>query len=75
VLKGGTAVISDVGFVGPRESVLGVKDEIIFKVFTTGMPQRFEIAEGDVQFNSVVIDLGEDGKAKSIKRLDKVVII
>jgi metallophosphoesterase (TIGR00282 family) len=75
VLKGGTAVVSDVGFVGPMESVLGVKDEIIFKVFTTGMPQKFELADGEVQFNSVVIDLGENGKALDIKRLDKTVII
>jgi calcineurin-like phosphoesterase len=40
VLRDGTAFVSDVGFVGPRESVLGVKDQIIFDLFTTGMPQN-----------------------------------
>jgi metallophosphoesterase (TIGR00282 family) len=73
VLAKGTAFVSDVGFVGPQESVLGVKDEIIFKLFTTSMPQKFEVADGTCQFNSVIIDLSEDGFAKSIKRLDKVV--
>jgi metallophosphoesterase (TIGR00282 family) len=74
VLKKSTAYIGDVGFVGPRESVLGVKDEIIFDLFTTGMPQKFEVAAGECQFNSVVIELDETTRfAKSIKRLDKVV--
>lgn len=74
VLQGGTAVVGDVGYVGARESVLGVKDEIIFKVFTTGMPQKFELAEGVCQFNSVVIDLDDEtGMAKSIERVDRIV--
>jgi metallophosphoesterase (TIGR00282 family) len=73
VLNGGTAVVSDVGHVGPLESVLGIRDDIIFKLFTSSMPQKFELADGPVQFNAVVIDLGEDGKAKSIVRVDRVI--
>lgn len=73
VLVGGTAVVSDVGFVGPMESVLGVKDELIFNTFISSMPQKFELADGPVQFNAVVIDLGSDGKARSIERVDRVV--
>ncbi len=73
VLTNGTAVVTDVGFVGPRESILGVKEEIIFDVFLTGLPQTFEVAEGVCIFNSVVIDIGEDGKARSIIRVDRVV--
>lgn len=75
VLVGGTAVITDVGFVGPMESVLGVKENIIFDLFTTGMPQVFEMADGDAQFNSVVIDLDTKGHAKSIERVDRVIKI
>ena len=73
VLRGGTAVVSDVGFVGPLESVLGVKDELIFNTFISSMPQKFELADGPVQFNSVVIDLDTNGKARSIVRVDRVV--
>lgn len=76
VLRGGTAFISDVGFVGPRESILGVKEEIILKVFLTGLPQSFHVAEGDCDFQSVIIELDDTtGKAKSIDRMDKIVII
>jgi len=73
VLRGGTAVVSDVGFVGPMESVLGVKDELIFNTFISSMPQKFELADGPIQFNAVVIDLGQDGKARSIVRVDRIV--
>lgn len=73
VLSGGTAVVTDVGYVGPQESVLGIKDELIFNTFITSMPQKFEIADGPVQFNAVVIDLGTDGKARFIERVDRVV--
>jgi metallophosphoesterase (TIGR00282 family) len=75
VLSGGTAVVSDVGFVGPMESVLGVKDELIFNTFISSMPQKFEIAEGPVQFNAAVIDLDKDGKATSIIRVDRIVSV
>lgn len=76
VLRGGTAVVTDVGFVGPLESVLGVKDELIFNTFISSMPQKFELAnDGPVQFNAVVIDIDTDGKARSIDRVDRVVEI
>jgi len=76
VLNGGTAVVSDVGYVGPLESVLGVRDDIIFKTFVSSMPQKFELAtEGPVLFNSVVIDLDINGKARSIERVDRIVEI
>jgi calcineurin-like phosphoesterase len=75
VLKGGTAVVTDVGFVGPLESVLGVKDELIFNTFISSMPQKFELADGPIQFNAVVIDLDTNGKARSIERVDRIVEI
>lgn len=76
VLRSKTAFVSDVGFVGPIESVLGVKDEIIFNLFTSGLPQKFEVAEGECQFNAVVIELDDEtGMAKSIERVDRVVTV
>ena len=33
ILPGGTAYVSDIGMVGPRDSVLGVDKEIILKDF------------------------------------------
>ncbi|MGI5891333.1 MAG: TIGR00282 family metallophosphoesterase [Bacillota bacterium] len=66
ILPRGTAYLTDVGMTGPRDSVLGVDKDIIIKKMLTQMPQRFEPARGDLQFNGVVIELGEDGKARTI---------
>lgn len=72
VLPGGTAFVADTGMVGPRDSVLGVRTEIILDRFRTGMPKRFEVADGPVIFNSVLIDIDDaTGRARSIERVDR----
>lgn len=74
VLPGGTAYITDVGMVGPRDSVIGVKKENIIERFLKSMPQRFTVAEDDCMINAVVIDIDERiGKANSIRRINLVV--
>jgi metallophosphoesterase (TIGR00282 family) len=71
VFPQGTAHVSDTGMVGPRDSVLGIDPAIIVGRFRDGLPRRFEVAGGPVQFNSVVIDVDEStGRARSIERLD-----
>jgi 2',3'-cyclic-nucleotide 2'-phosphodiesterase len=71
VLPGGTAYITDVGMVGPRNSVIGVKKENIIKRFLTLMPQKFTVSDDDYLINAVVIDINErDGRASSITRLN-----
>jgi len=70
VLPGGTAYITDVGMCGPRESVIGMKKEIIIERFLTQMPAHFEPATGDVWLEGVVIKLAENGKAKSIEPVE-----
>jgi len=71
VFPQGTAHVSDTGMVGPRDSVLGIVPSIIVGRFKDGVPRRFEVADGPVQFNSVVIDVDEaSGRARSIERLD-----
>lgn len=45
VLPLGTGYITDLGMCGPRESVLGVKPEVVVKKFKTLMPVRFEVDE------------------------------
>lgn len=70
VLNKGTAYISDVGFCGAYESVLGieVKDAIAFSKdhdFKNHTP-----AEDEGELNAVVIDIDEkNGKSKSIERI------
>ncbi|MBM3707482.1 MAG: TIGR00282 family metallophosphoesterase [Actinobacteria bacterium] len=71
ILPKGTAYISDVGMVGPRDSVIGVKKELIIERFIKMMPQKFTVASDDNWVNGVLIDIDEEtGLALSIKRLN-----
>jgi len=66
-----TAYITDVGMVGPRDSVIGVIKENIIEKFLTNMPQKFTVAKRDVWINGVVMDIDEKtGKTKTIKRIN-----
>jgi metallophosphoesterase (TIGR00282 family) len=72
VLPQGTAYISDVGMVGPRDSVIGMDPKAVLQRFLTGVPHRFEVAAGPVTFNSVLITIsGLTGRATSIQRIDR----
>ena len=70
VLTGGTAYISDVGMTGPTDSVIGMLTEVAMERFLMGMPRRYEVGEGPVVLNAVVIDVDETtGTARSIERV------
>ena len=71
VLPGGTAYITDVGMTGPHDGVIGMDKQGILQRFLDAMPTRFSVAEGDVQMNTVLIDVDETtGRARSIERLN-----
>jgi hypothetical protein len=73
VLPGGTAFVADTGMVGPRDSILGVRTEIVLDRFRTMLPKRFEVADGTAIFNSVLVDVDETtGRARSIERVDRI---
>jgi metallophosphoesterase (TIGR00282 family) len=69
VLPNGTAYITDVGMCGPIHSVLGVESELAIRKFVTKMPVRFEVAGGSKAVHGVVINLAQDGLARSIERV------
>ncbi|KGP76922.1 metallophosphoesterase [Desulfosporosinus sp. Tol-M] len=72
LLNQGTAYITDVGMTGPRDSVLGVKKEIIINRFLTQLPAKFEVASGPIQINAVVLDIDEkSGKTRRIETVQK----
>ena len=66
VLPGGTAFLSDLGMTGPHDSVIGVRTEIVLGRFLTGAPGRFEPADGNVQVQGALVEIGDDGRAASI---------
>jgi 2',3'-cyclic-nucleotide 2'-phosphodiesterase len=56
VQPGGTAAITDAGMTGPHDSVIGVKAELAIRRMRTGLPVRFEPADGGVRIEGVVVD-------------------
>ena len=69
VLPKGTAYITDAGMTGPRNSVIGVDKQIILQRFLTQMPAKFEVAEGDVWIEGVLITADDQGRATAIESL------
>ena len=66
VLPGGTAAITDAGMTGPHDSIIGVKAELATQRMRTGIPVRFEPAEGDVRIEGVLVECDPaDGRARS----------
>jgi len=74
IFPGGTAYLSDAGFTGPHESVLGREIEPIIKRFLTNTPQRFEVAKDRVLLQGAVIEIDEaSGKAVKIQRVSEAI--
>ena len=72
VLPRGTAYITDVGMVGPRDGCIGMDKDVVLSRFLTGVPNRFVVASGPVTFNSVLVTInGSTGRATSIQRVDR----
>ncbi|MDA8126362.1 MAG: TIGR00282 family metallophosphoesterase [Deltaproteobacteria bacterium] len=71
VLPGGTACITDVGMTGPFDSVIGIKKDSIMQRFLLQMPNKFEIAKGDVRLQGVIVECDPaSGRAMAIERLN-----
>ncbi len=73
ILPRGTAMVTDLGMVGVRDSIIGDDVSAVLDRFLTGMPTRLPVADGqEVTFNSVLIDVDEaTGRANSIERVDR----
>jgi len=74
IFPGGTAFLSDGGFTGPHESVLGREIEPIIRRFMTSMPQKFDVAKERVLLQGAVVEIDDaSGKAVSIQRVSEAV--
>jgi hypothetical protein len=72
LFPGGTAYLTDAGFTGSHESVLGREIEPVIRRFVTNLPQRFEVAEKRVFLQGAVIEIDEsNGRALSIQRVSE----
>lgn len=72
VLPRGTAYLTDAGFTGPHDSVLGRTVEPVLRRFLTGLPQRFEVAQDRILMQGALVDIDPvSGSARSITRVSE----
>lgn len=72
VLPGGTAYITDVGMVGPSNSVIGVKKELIIDRFLHQLPARFDVAKEPPYIEAVLVEIDDmTGRSVSIRRIHR----
>ena len=70
VLPGGTAYVTDIGMVGPIDSVIGVDPDSAINGFLTQIPRRLSAAKGKANFDAILIEVDENtGKAVDIQRI------
>lgn len=72
IFPGGTAYLTDAGFTGPHDSVLGREIQPVLQRFRTAMPQRFEVARDNIKLHGAVIEIDNaTGKATGICRISE----
>jgi len=74
ILPRGTAYVTDIGMVGPVDSIIGDDANNVINRFLSQIPVRLSVGKGIVDFNAVLVEVNEDtGKAVDIKRIRKTV--
>ncbi|MCK5332502.1 YmdB family metallophosphoesterase [Candidatus Parcubacteria bacterium] len=73
IFPGGMAYITDVGMVGPKESVLGCKKEFVIQQMQDQTKFRYEISDDEnILIGAVVVQIDEvSTKTKKIIRINK----
>jgi metallophosphoesterase (TIGR00282 family) len=72
IFPGGTAYLTDAGFTGPHESVLGREIEPVIQRFVTSMPQKFGVASGRILLQGALLDIDpQTGRALAISRVSE----
>lgn len=72
ILDSGMAYITDVGMVGPKDSVLGLKKEIAINRFLTGAYIKYECSTNEAIFNAMIVEFDDNTKkAISVKRINE----
>ena len=68
LLPGGTAAVTDAGMTGPHDSVIGVEADLAIRRMRTGMPVRFEVAQGGVRLEGALVSCDPaTGRATAIE--------
>lgn len=74
IMPRGTGYVSDLGMVGPIDSVIGFNPATVLPRFLTGLPTRFEVGSGAIIFNALIIDVdASSGACVGLERISKMV--
>lgn len=74
ILPEGTAYVTDIGMVGPENSVIGDDIDAVLKRFLTMLPNRLSVGKGRTIFNAVLVKTDDTtGRAVSIDRVTREV--
>lgn len=72
ILPKGTAYVTDIGMVGPEDSVIGDNPDSVIYSFLTKMPHRISVGSGKVIFNSIFVEVDDiTGRAVYIERITR----
>jgi len=69
IMAGGTACISDAGRTGSQQSVGGCEINSRIKEYISGIPDWTKETWDSLELQGVYLDIGTDGKTRSIERL------
>jgi hypothetical protein len=70
VLPKGTGYITDLGMTGPTNSVIGMDKAAVIERFVTQMPQKYEVAKGDLEVQGVRITI--DARTKQCLTIERI---
>jgi len=74
ILKNGTFYITDIGMLGPIDSVIGLKKEVSRERVLMQMSARYEVAPyGPSYFHALIVDLNKEGRAINFEKIEKIV--
>ncbi|MBF0612137.1 MAG: TIGR00282 family metallophosphoesterase [Magnetococcales bacterium] len=70
ILAKGTAAMTDIGMTGPYDSIIGMQTAGVLQGILSGLPTRFEPAEGDVTLCGAILQVDRNnGLCRSITPL------
>jgi metallophosphoesterase (TIGR00282 family) len=76
IMPRGTGYVSDLGMVGPIDSIIGFDPATVLPRFLNGLPTRFEVGHGPVVFNALLLDIDtENGACVGIERISRLIEI
>ncbi|MFA5064183.1 MAG: TIGR00282 family metallophosphoesterase [Dehalococcoidia bacterium] len=75
IMPGGTAYVTDIGMVGPIDSIIGDDVDNVLNSFLTGLPHRLSVGKGVAALDAILLDINVDtGKAAGIQRIRRAEI-